>query len=649
MFQFFFWSLAGVENLRKAMVIKYLKCSYCFSSEPETNTETARLDKSAVEGGTEEHSTKNESVLLSSQNEENNAAESVDSESDSGEESLSNSKMEVDSDDKSSVSVQLDEGSKQDDISESSKSESLDETTRKSEVPLEEKASVKPEDLQKATKQKELLMTPKKFLSPKQTQKKLESEKKRLAKQKEREERELERQRLKREKQEQKQKEIEQKQKERELKEELKKKEKEEKEQKRKEKEEKEEQKRKEKQQEKLKRQMEIDEKNKEKQKVEEQKQKAAAAFVNFFVPKKTDSSEEKKQEEASLFMPFEIKSDMRLAPVTRDSLSKDKKTYLDEILEKQDEHKSYTDDLKNGKKTCSTGRTWPYEDANDDVVIVEENLGESIVEQKLRKMRAKFLSFHENQRPPYFGTWRKKSNTINSRKPIARDSDLFNYEVDSDDEWKEEDPGESLCGSDDEDKENESSNEYEVDNEFFVPHGHLSDDEIDDEEKEKFSPESHKAKLKLLKSEFEEEMKLKTLKIKPRLIGCVWYDKAQRAAEEAIGKYLQPLAIICNGPIELKKRSDPCFHAHKTHKQLPKECVPMFLKFLHGNRNNRKAIVAEFAAFLKKRDVNVKKSALFRQVKELSTWEKSKNNKMCRVVSEEIMKEYNVNLTLPN
>jgi hypothetical protein len=37
---------------------------------------------------------------------------------------------------------------------------------------------------------------------------------------------------------------------------------------------------------------------------------------------------------------------------------------------------------------------------------------------------------------------------------------------VDSDDEWEEEEPGESLHGSDD---EKESEDDYEVDNEFMV------------------------------------------------------------------------------------------------------------------------------------------------------------------------------------
>ena len=49
-----------------------------------------------------------------------------------------------------------------------------------------------------------------------------------------------------------------------------------------------------------------------------------------------------------------------------------------------------------------------------------------------------------------------------------------MDYNVDSDDEWEEEDlDGESLRGSDDDNyEENVEDNEYDVDNEFMVPHG---------------------------------------------------------------------------------------------------------------------------------------------------------------------------------
>lgn len=62
---------------------------------------------------------------------------------------------------------------------------------------------------------------------------------------------------------------------------------------------------------------------------------------------------------------------------------------------------------------------------------------------------------------------------------------------MDSADEWEEEEPGESLHGSDDE-KDKESEDEYEVDNSIFVPHGYLSDDEGDAEESEEIFVRSY-------------------------------------------------------------------------------------------------------------------------------------------------------------
>jgi chromatin assembly factor 1 subunit A len=42
---------------------------------------------------------------------------------------------------------------------------------------------------------------------------------------------------------------------------------------------------------------------------------------------------------------------------------------------------------------------------------------------KSLKKMyRAKYLKFKENQRPAYYGTWRKKSQSISGRTPFAMD-----------------------------------------------------------------------------------------------------------------------------------------------------------------------------------------------------------------------------------
>lgn len=523
-------------------------------------------------------------------------------------------------------------------------------------------------------------VTPKKTMSPKQLQKHLESEKKKKQRQLEREEKErkkqeekdeklrqkLELQKQKQEKEEQKKKEKEekemQKKKEREEKELQKKKEKEEKEQKRKEKEEKEEQRRKEKEQERLKKQQEVEEKNREKQRQEEQKQKAAAVFVNFFVPLKTET-EEKKPVIQSAFMPFEVKSDMKLAPLIRNELTEAEKEVLTQAINKQDAStQTYLHELKGGRKPKKSEKTWPYVDSNDDIVLIEEGatLGESVYEQKpkMETMRVKFLKFHENQRPPYYGTWRKKSETIRPRRPLVEDKVHFDYEVDSDDDWEEEEQGESITGSDGEDKENESD-DYEVDNEFFVPHGHLSEDEVDDEETNRLSPEAHKAKLKLLKNEFDEEMKSKTQKFKPRVIGCIWYKKNGKV-DEAIDRFLQPLAIITNKPIIIKKRSDPSFQGGNKRRELPSmldsKLIPSFLELIHGSTKNRKDLAKEFLAYLEDKQIenSPSKSLIARSLRQLAQWTKCPEegpllDKYCWYVNDEVREKHGVKLDLPN
>ncbi|TVU39677.1 hypothetical protein EJB05_13109, partial [Eragrostis curvula] len=94
-----------------------------------------------------------------------------------------------------------------------------------------------------------------------------------------------------------------------------------------------------------------------------------------------------------------------------------------------------------------------------------------------------KLLQFDGSYRPSYYGIWRNESSTVRGRHPFNRDPDL-NYEVDSDEEWEEEDPGERLSDfeKDDEEIMNEQDSRIdaaeETENSFVVPNGYLSDDE---------------------------------------------------------------------------------------------------------------------------------------------------------------------------
>ncbi|KAF8520215.1 hypothetical protein BU17DRAFT_89212 [Hysterangium stoloniferum] len=62
----------------------------------------------------------------------------------------------------------------------------------------------------------------------------------------------------------------------------------------------------------------------------------------------------------------------------------------------------------------------------------------------------AKVFIFAENNRPGYLGTWTKVSSTIGPRTPFARDLAAFNYELDSDAEWEEEEIGDEVDSVDD-------------------------------------------------------------------------------------------------------------------------------------------------------------------------------------------------------
>ncbi|XP_013183632.2 chromatin assembly factor 1 subunit A [Amyelois transitella] len=435
-------------------------------------------------------------------------------------------------------------------------------------------------------------------LTPKQQQKKLEYAKKKEEREKEKQEREKKKQQEKEERAKLKQEKEEQKKREREEKEEAKKREKEEKEeQKRKEreekerqkelekklKEEKEDQKRKEREEKEEQRKKEKEAREEEKRKKQEaielekqeqelKKKKAAEAFTNFFVPKQK-SEKYQTTEPASktdILSSFRVKVDMRLAPTVRNDLTEEKRDNLDKLMERQNKEKLYLKSLKEGiAKPLSSGKTWPLDDKDNDVMIIEDELppmdpaGEIMTcESAVREnLRPKLLSFHENRRPPYWGTWRKKSAFVKPRRPFGQDEKQLDYEVDSDEEWEEEPDGESIngsaAGSDD-----EEADEYEVDNEVFVPHGYLSDEEATMDEEDdvlSLSPEAQKARLKYLEDEFETEMKKPTEKLKPRIYGLLWETSDGGKPDncvDALWNYFQKWSMIMGDPTSLLKPS---------------------------------------------------------------------------------------------
>ncbi|GBG29204.1 Chromatin assembly factor 1 subunit A [Hondaea fermentalgiana] len=110
-------------------------------------------------------------------------------------------------------------------------------------------------------------------------------------------------------------------------------------------------------------------------------------------------------------------------------------------------------------------------------------------------KCRKKLFHFGENRRPPYFGTFRKKSSKVSGRRPFAQDRAL-DYEVDSDLDWQDDpDDAESLGGSDaasEDDKELDYQDGWLLrDDEVEYASDAMNDEDGEDEEE----PGSHTAR----------------------------------------------------------------------------------------------------------------------------------------------------------
>ncbi|KAG7346354.1 chromatin assembly factor 1 subunit A [Nitzschia inconspicua] len=98
-----------------------------------------------------------------------------------------------------------------------------------------------------------------------------------------------------------------------------------------------------------------------------------------------------------------------------------------------------------------------------------------------------RFLSFHEDCRPAYHGTWSKRSCIVTGKTPFGKETKIFDYEYDSEAEWEE---GDDEVGEDvDDDAKNEEEEEegaalYDFEDGFCVADDKMLDNEenADDE-----------------------------------------------------------------------------------------------------------------------------------------------------------------------
>ncbi|GAA0148023.1 chromatin/chromatin-binding, or -regulatory protein [Lithospermum erythrorhizon] len=152
----------------------------------------------------------------------------------------------------------------------------------------------------------------------------------------------------------------------------------------------------------------------------------------------------------------------------------KPKKELVKELKLTTNSEISHADELK----IESIGEGWVDQYIKSRVCHAETEVCPS--SQKIKRHK-QLLQFDKTNRPAFYGFWPKESQVVKARRPFVKDPDL-DYEIDSDEEWEEEGPGENLSDCDDDETLEEGcsrgEDEEESEDGFFVPDGYLSQDE---------------------------------------------------------------------------------------------------------------------------------------------------------------------------
>lgn len=141
-----------------------------------------------------------------------------------------------------------------------------------------------------------------------------------------------------------------------------------------------------------------------------------------------------------------------------------------------------------------------------------------------------------------------------------------------------------------------------------------MSDEELEpdgDIAPEDNSPETQKARLKIMQQEFVEEHKKKTEKIKPRIIGCIWVRTrhgGQDQCSPVVWEMLSARAMISSEPIttipddpEDEKLEQSSTNTSKKIK-ITEDGIKELIRLVHGNPNSKKFLSDEFAAYRKQK-----------------------------------------------
>lgn len=139
-----------------------------------------------------------------------------------------------------------------------------------------------------------------------------------------------------------------------------------------------------------------------------------------------------------------------------------------------------------------------------------------------------KLLQFYENNRPAYYGTISTRLSLFRGgRRPLAQYAKL-DYSVDSDDEWEEDEPGESLSDDENDAEESDEDNlDYEdrwlaYEDEVDYMDGAETEEDLTERGDRTLSPTRHKLPSQLQKKHVKAKA-VKPTKLEPHILGPIW------------------------------------------------------------------------------------------------------------------------------
>jgi hypothetical protein len=297
----------------------------------------------------------------------------------------------------------------------------------------------------------------------------------------------------------------------------------------------------------------------------------------------------------------------------------------------------------------------------------------------RLLHARFKYLNFHENVRPAYYGTFTAQCRHVTARRPLGKDERTFgDYEYDSDEDWEEEE-GEDLDAmserSEDEQqantatKELEGEEDYCYDGEFLVADGYLSDEEglksdNDDDEDERdplltpadLAPKTEEQRAR--DAERRQERMKKMMAHKKRVAECqavvagpIYHPSS---AEERVRALITcyPVELLLAQPIDprtpLAEELDEEVVTATPNKAkiVPDALVPDLIRILHG-ASSRSHVIDAFH----KLHAHISKRQIERKIVEIASRGQVDDGKQVWVVRPEIVARYSgsASQVLPN